>query len=102
MLLLWGLPSGAIAEAAILLPRSNGVALGLSCVLGFGLSVSAFALAKAVSATTMMVINNSNKFFLVLVIEILGQGKPIGLQGWFGCSFAIVFAMLYTLAKMRV
>ena len=48
----------------------------------------------------MMVVNNSNKFLLVIGIELLGLGKPIGLQGWLGCVLAIAFAMLYTRAKM--
>jgi len=47
----------------------------------------------------MMVINNSNKFLLVMGVELMGVGKPIGLQGWVGCVLAIAFAMLYTRAR---
>lgn len=103
MLLVWALPSGALVEASSVVgtSRMNNVALVLSCFLGFALSVSAFALSKEVSATTMMVVNNSNKFLLVMGIELLNIGKPIGLQGWAGCVLAISFAMLYTHAKMQ-
>ena len=103
MLLVWALPSGALVEASSVVGTSkvNNVALVLSCFLGFALSVSAFALSKEVSATTMMVVNNSNKFLLVMGIELLNLGKPIGVQGWVGCVLAIAFAMLYTHAKMQ-
>jgi len=100
MLMLWSVPSGAMVQAVAFMPQTNMFVLGLSCFLGFALSVSAFALSKEVSATTMMVVNNSNKFILVLLIEVLKQGKPIGMQGWVGCTISIAFAMLYTHAKM--
>ena len=101
MFLVWALPSGALMESVAILrsPKVNLVALSISCVLGFALSVSAFALSKEVSATTMMVINNSNKFLLVMGIELLHLGKPIGAQGWAGCVVAIVSAMLYARSK---
>ena len=100
MLLTYAVPSGALVVATTDIAYVNVTALVLSCFLGLGLSVSAFALSKEVSATTMMVVNNSNKFLLVIGIELLGLGKPIGLQGWLGCVLAIAFAMLYTRAKM--
>ena len=31
----------------------------------------------------------------VIAIELLGLGKPIGLQGWAGCVIAIAMAMAY-------
>jgi len=101
MLLLWALPSGAVTASVDLMPHVNLVALVLSCILGFALSVSAFALSRELSATSMMVVNNSNKFLLVLVIEVLQLGKPIGIQGWIGCILAIAFSMLYAHAKMQ-
>lgn len=101
MLSAWAVPSGAVVQTFELLPHVHLAALGLSCILGFSLSVSAFALSKEVSATTMMVLNNSNKLLLVLGVEVLGVGKPIGLQGWIGCILAIGFAVLYAFARMR-
>lgn len=100
MLMVYAVPSGALVQASSDMQYVNMVALVLSCFLGFGLSVSAFALSKEVSATTMMVVNNSNKFLLVMGIELLNLGKPIGVNGWLGCVLAITFAMLYTRAKM--
>ena len=63
-----------------------------SCVLGFSLSISAFALNKLISATSMMVANNVNKFCLILLSEIFVQptldktasvsGMYVLLLGW--------------------
>ena len=36
---------------------------------------------------------------LVLVIDLLHTGKPIGAKGWIGCVVAISFAMLYSMAR---
>lgn len=47
--------------------------IGLSGMLGFCLSVSAFALNKLISATSMMVANNANKFSLIIISEIFIQ-----------------------------
>ena len=77
------------------------MALVLSMFLGFSLSVSAFALSKQVSATSMMVVNNSNKFLLVIGVQLVQTDKPLGLHGWSGCVVAIGCAMLYTYAKMK-
>ena len=39
-------PSGGLAQSVEALPHTNHLALGISCILGFSLSVSAFALSK--------------------------------------------------------
>ena len=101
MFVAWALPSGALVESVDILPKVNLVALGLSCILGFSLSVSAFALSKEVSATSMMVTNNSNKFLLVIAAQAVHQDKEIDVTGWLGCVVAIGCTMLYTYAKMR-
>ncbi|CAF1524253.1 unnamed protein product [Adineta ricciae] len=43
----------------------------ISSLLGFSLSISAFALNKLISATSMMVANNVNKFSVIVLSEIL-------------------------------
>ena len=67
----------------------------ISALLGFGLSTSAFMLSKLITATSMMVINNVNKFVLILVSEMCIQRS----LDWFstaGCVVAILSGVSYS------
>jgi drug/metabolite transporter (DMT)-like permease len=52
------------------LTASRQALVGLSTILGFILSASAFRLNQLISATSQMVINNVNKFIVVVAAEI--------------------------------
>ena len=69
-----------------------------SCVLGFTLSVSAFALNKLISATSIMVANNVNKFTLIVLSEIFIE-ITLDLKSSVGAIFVILFGWLYSKSK---
>ena len=63
--------------------------------LGFILSVTAFRLNQLVSATAIMVINNANKFLLILYSEAV-LGKSLDLMSGFGCSLVLASSFAYS------
>jgi drug/metabolite transporter (DMT)-like permease len=69
-----------------------------SAVLGFALSTSAFLVNKLVSATSMMVANNVNKFALIILSEVFVQAT-LGPLAAFGTALVVVFAWLYAQSK---
>lgn len=72
----------------------------VSCILGFSLSTSAFALNKLISATSIMVANNVNKFALIVISEIFFQ-STLDMTASLGALSVLFFGWLYTQAKER-
>ena len=71
-----------------------------SCVCGFTLSTSAFALNRLISATSMMVANNVNKFSVIVVSEIFLQ-STLDLVASTAAVFALFLGYLYSQASKR-
>jgi drug/metabolite transporter (DMT)-like permease len=67
----------------------------LSAIFGFVLSVTAFRLNQLVSATAIMIINNANKFLLILFSEAV-LGKSLDLMSGFGCSLVLASSFAYS------
>ncbi|CAF3632735.1 unnamed protein product [Rotaria socialis] len=70
----------------------------LSGILGFSLSVSAFALNKLISATSMMVANNANKFFIIVLSQIFVQ-FTLDLKASIGAISVLFLGCLYSQAE---
>ena len=81
-------------------PGPRLVWLGLSTLLGFCLSVSAFALSRAVTATTMMVVNNANKFFLIILMQLVGN-ESLSRASMIGTITALIYAGIYSHLKRQ-
>ena len=73
-------------------------AVMLSAVLGFALSTSAFLVNKLVSATSMMVANNVNKFALIVLSELFVHAT-IGPLAALGMALVMASAWLYSHSK---
>ena len=67
----------------------------ISSVLGFMLSVTAFRLNQLVSATSIMIINNANKFLLIVYSEIF-LTKSIGNISAVGCAMVLLSSFIYS------
>lgn len=67
----------------------------LSCVFGFILSTTAFRLNQLISATSIMVINNANKFLLMIYSEAV-LGKSLDLLSGIGCFIVIASSIAYS------
>mmetsp|Transcript_26505 Transcript_26505/g.84872 ORF Transcript_26505/g.84872 Transcript_26505/m.84872 type:complete len:802 (+) Transcript_26505:329-2734(+) len=67
----------------------------LSSVLSFGVSVSGFLLNHILSATSIMVVNNVNKFILILFSELVLQ-PSIDFWSGLGCVFVLLSALFYS------
>jgi GDP-mannose transporter len=65
-----------------------------SGVLGYTLSTSAFLLNKLISATAIMVINNANKFAVILLSEIFME-RSLGVMSTTGTLLVLYFAYMY-------
>lgn len=72
------------------------VVLALSTVLGTILSVSAFALNRTISATSQMVVNNGNKFVLIIISAMWNNDMTIrtAIATGLSMSSAIAYSML--------
>ncbi len=69
--------------------------ISLSGILGFLLSISAFALNKQISATSMMVANNANKFSIIVLSEICIQ-STLDIMASLGAISVLFFGWLYS------
>jgi GDP-mannose transporter len=69
-----------------------------SALLGFTLSTSAFLVTKLVSATSMMVANNVNKFALIILSEVFVEQTLVPLSS-LGTALVMIFAWLYSQSK---
>jgi GDP-mannose transporter len=77
------------------LPVGKTFVIIISAVLGLLLSATAFYLNKIVTATTLMVINNVNKFLVIGINEVFIQPAMTGLSA-FGTIVVFAFAMAYS------
>jgi hypothetical protein len=73
----------------------------VSGLLGFTLSVSAFAMNKLVSATSMMVANNVNKFAVIVLSELFVQ-RTLDTVASLGTLVVLYFGWLYSQARSIV
>ena len=67
----------------------------LSGILGFSLSTSAFALNKRISATSMMVANNVNKFSMIILSEIFVE-STLDITASIGAVSVLFLGWLYS------
>lgn len=74
------------------------ITLLLSCVLGCMLSVSGFVLNTMISATSLMVANNVNKFLVIILSEIFVQRTLDGVASA-GVVAVMAFGCLYAQSK---
>jgi hypothetical protein len=74
--------------------KSIGLVL-VSGILGFSLSISAFALNKRISATSMMVANNANKFSIIVLSEIFIQ-PTLDIMASIGAVSVLLLGWLYS------
>ncbi|CAF0932207.1 unnamed protein product [Adineta steineri] len=84
---------------SIFLPKIKSICIVfLSCILGFTLSTSAFALNKLISPTSIMVANNVNKFALIILSEIFVQ-STLDLTASIATIFVLFYGWLYSQTK---
>ncbi|CAF1472050.1 unnamed protein product [Adineta steineri] len=84
---------------SIFLPKIKSICIVfLSCILGFALSTSAFALNKLISPTSIMVANNVNKFALIILSEIFVQ-STLDLTASIATIFVLFYGWLYSQTK---
>lgn len=74
--------------------ESLGIIL-ISCILGFLLSTTAFVLNKLISPTSIMVANNVNKFFVIILSEVLIQ-QTLDSLATLGAIAVLFFGWLYS------
>jgi GDP-mannose transporter len=86
--------SVALALASLVRPATVGVVFA-SGFLGYALSTSAFLLNTLVSATTIMVINNANKFAVILLSEMFME-RSLGIMSTAGTLIVLYFAYMYS------
>lgn len=72
--------------------------VALSAILGFALSTTAFMINKMITATSMMVANNVNKFAVILLSEIFVERSMDAVSG-FGTLLVLLFGWLYSKAR---
>eukprot|EP00759_Apiculatamorpha_spiralis_P024960 PhF_6_TR28107/c0_g1_i1/m.41554/K15356/VRG4, GONST1; GDP-mannose transporter len=72
-----------------------------TCLIGFMISVSGFALQKLVSATSFLVINNLTKFLNILLGMILLRDRLIGILDTSGCILALGAGAWYSFEQSR-
>jgi len=68
----------------------------ISAVLGFILSTSAFRLNQLVSATSLMLINNANKFLIIFYSELFMKNQSIDILSGLGCGIVLMCTFLYS------
>eukprot|EP00854_Cymbomonas_tetramitiformis_P011082 gene11082-13099_t len=73
--------------------------IGLSTFLGFGCSVAGFFLNQLITATTLMVVNNVNKFVLIFISELLIEQTQTAASGM-GCTIVLLSGAAYSYFKM--
>lgn len=66
----------------------------LSGLLGYALSTTAFLLNKLITATSIMVVNNTNKFVVILLSELFFE-RSLGPVATFGTAVVLFFAWMY-------
>jgi Triose-phosphate Transporter family len=74
--------------------------LALSCVLGCLLSVTGFILNTMISATSLMVANNANKFMVIVLSEIFIQ-RTLDTGATVGVALVLLFGGLYARSRQK-
>lgn len=74
----------------------------LTCVFGFIISTSGFALQKLVSAATFLVINNLTKFVNILIGVYILHDRVVGWNGIGGCLLALGGGVWYSYEQMKL
>ena len=92
-----GQMSGVFAE----LTFGGLFAITVTCVLGFMISTSGFALQQLVSATTFLVLNNLTKFLNIVLGMIFLNDKLSSVMDWSGCLLAFGGGFWFSFASMR-
>mmetsp|Transcript_3770 Transcript_3770/g.7782 ORF Transcript_3770/g.7782 Transcript_3770/m.7782 type:complete len:303 (-) Transcript_3770:239-1147(-) len=72
----------------------------VSTVLGFAMSITGFLLNHEISATSIMVVNNSNKFALIFINEFLIAHTQT-LQSGMACAMVMAAAAVYSYLRMK-
>jgi drug/metabolite transporter (DMT)-like permease len=96
---------GEHSEAADVVAAATPLAWGLvllTCVFGFVISTSGFALQKLVSAATFLVINNLAKFVNILIGVYVLQERVVGWNGVGGCVLALAGGAWYSYEQMKL
>jgi GDP-mannose transporter len=90
-------PTGLVAAVAETGPLDVWTVLvvAITGLLGYALSTSAFLLNKLISATSIMVINNANKFGVILLSEMFME-RALGPLSTAGTVLVLVYAYLYS------
>eukprot|EP00744_Colponema_vietnamica_P021548 GILI01030811.1.p1 GENE.GILI01030811.1~~GILI01030811.1.p1 ORF type:complete len:343 (+),score=57.34 GILI01030811.1:91-1119(+) len=92
---------GQLAEVLQELTMGGLTAILVTCVLGFMISTSGFALQQLVSATTFLVLNNLTKFLNIALGMIFLQDRLVGFMDWAGCIAAFGGGFWFSYASMR-
>jgi GDP-mannose transporter len=87
-----------VQELLYILSLKSWIVIVLSALLGFTLSTSAFLVTKLVSATSMMVANNVNKFALIILSELFVEQTLVPLSS-LGTAIVMLFAWIYSQSK---
>jgi drug/metabolite transporter (DMT)-like permease len=74
----------------------------LTCIFGFIISTSGFALQKLVSAATFLVINNLTKFVNILIGVYILHDRVVGWNGIGGCLLALGGGVWYSYEQMKL
>eukprot|EP00854_Cymbomonas_tetramitiformis_P013758 gene13758-16261_t len=92
---------GELGGASALFQQSRYVQTMVysSAVLGFGVSFTGFYLNHAISATSSMVVQNVNKFSLILLNEVAVQHTHTW-QSVLACGLVLTAAAYYSYARM--
>ena len=80
---------------------SQRVTLFVSCTLGFCLSVSAFQLNRLLTATSITILNNTNKFTLVFFTAYFMDYSTLSGSSIAGASVVMISAAYYSLAGVK-
>lgn len=76
--------------------------IGVTCFFGFLISTSGFGLAKLVSATTFLVVNNLTKFLNIGLGMMFLNDKLVGLVDASGCLVALLAGAWYSWESMKL
>lgn len=85
----------------VVTPRGWGV-VAATCIIGFVISTSGFALQKLVSATTFLVVNNMTKILNILLGVIFLGDHLKGTHAIIGCIISLAGGFWYSMETMRL
>lgn len=91
-----------IPEVVVTATGTAWTLVALTCVFGFVISTSGFALQKLVSAATFLIINNLTKFVNILLGVFVLQDRVVGWNGIGGCFLALIGGVWYSYEQMKL